>query len=342
MTVQSDTLLKVDGLEKHFDIRDAGGRLLGTVRAVNGISFTLRRGETYGIVGESGSGKTTAGKMLVNLVSPSAGSVEFEGHDLLSGDADELRHQIQMVFQDPYASLNPRKKVGQILIEALAIRHIGTRATRRDLALDALRRVGFGEEHLDRFPHQFSGGQRQRIGIARALCVSPSVIVCDEAVSALDVSIQAQVLNMLLEIQRELGISYVFISHDLSVVQHVSDQVGVMYLGEMVEQGPVDEVFRSPAHPYTKSLLSAVPVADPRHPRQRVALSGEVPSPLDLPSGCPFHTRCPVAIPLCAEKHPTPVSVSPTHTASCHLAVPAAGTPAPQTSPTPQPEETQP
>ncbi|MFF2481677.1 ABC transporter ATP-binding protein [Paenibacillus sp. NPDC058071] len=315
-------LLQVDGLTKHFPIKSALGRTVGTVKAVNGVSFQLSKGETFGLVGESGCGKSTLGRTLLRLIEPTAGKALYEGIDLFALGKRELnryRQHMQMVFQDPYTSMDPRKRIGYTLEEPLKIHSIGNQAERTDKALSLLRKVGFSEEHYDRFPHEFSGGQRQRIGIARAIALGPQLIVCDEPVSALDVSIQSQVINLLEEVQQELGVSYLFIAHDLSVVRHIADRIGVMYLGEMVEQAPTDELFHRPLHPYTQSLLAAVPIPDPRAKRERIELQGEPPSPLHPPKGCVFHPRCPYAMAVCREAEPQKTTVSAGHEVQCHL-----------------------
>lgn len=319
----SERVLSVDGLSTTFRVR---GRRLGEKRelkAVRDISFEVRRGETYALVGESGCGKTTTGRTILGLEHASSGSITLNGKELVGRNANVTRaerRRIQMIFQDPYSSLNPKKRVGTILEEALRVQGVaGTTVQRRELALAVLNRVGFGPEYFYRFPHEFSGGQRQRIGIARAIIVSPELIICDEAVSALDVSIQAQILNLLRELQRETEVSYLFVSHDLGVVRYIADRIGVMYLGEIVEEATVDALFTDPQHPYTQALLSAVPVADPSTRGERVVLSGEVPSPLNPPSGCVFSTRCPVAIPRCSHEAPELVATSVDRRVACHL-----------------------
>ena len=322
-----EVLLEVRDLVKHFSVGGGvfGGRA-GTVRAVDGVSFALRRGETLGLVGESGCGKTTTGRCILQLERPTRGQVIFEGRDLgtLSDtDLRPMRRRMQVIFQDPYASLNPRMTVGQILAEPLAVHGVvPDRQRRRDRVGDLLSRVGLLRQHADRYPHQLSGGQRQRVGIARALAVEPSLIVCDEPVSALDVSIQAQIINLLEDLQSELGLTYLFIAHDLAVVRHISDRVAVMYLGKMVEIADRRELYDNPLHPYTKALLAAVPIPDPALEAQRVhsVLVGEVPSPLNPPSGCVFHPRCPIAIDRCRGDVPPLREVTPGHWAACLLA----------------------
>ncbi|MFC7487737.1 ABC transporter ATP-binding protein [Knoellia sp. CPCC 206453] len=295
----ADVILKADNLFKHYPIK--GGVLrttTGQVKAVDGVSFELNRGETLGIVGESGCGKSTLGRVLMRLEEPTAGTVNFDGVDMYSQGGSamrKLRRDIQIVFQDPYTSLNPRKTVGDIIGEPFEIHpDVVPKGGRKAAVKDLLDMVGLNPEHINRYPHQFSGGQRQRIGIARGIALKPKVLICDEPVSALDVSVQAQVINLMEKLQDELGLSYIFIAHDLSVVRHISDRVGVMYLGRMVELGTEEEIYQRPTHPYTQALLSAVPVPDPtmRGKREQIVLSGDVPSPANPPSGCRFHTRC--------------------------------------------------
>jgi len=318
----SAPLLEVRNLRKYFPVR-AGVllRKIGDVHAVDDVSFKVERGQTLGLVGESGCGKTTVGRTLLNLVPKSAGQVLFEGRDLSELNAAEwrpMRRQMQIVFQDPMESLNARHTVGRILEEPFIIHGLGDPAFRRVWVAELLERVGLPASAADRFPHEFSGGQRQRIGIARAIALKPKFIVCDEAVSALDVSIRAQIVNLLLELQREMALALLFIAHDLAVVRHVSDEVAVMYLGSIVEQAPAAEIYVRPAHPYTRALISAIPVPDPRRKRERIVLQGDVPSPINPPSGCRFHTRCPFATEICRTTPPIWEAVSPGHNVACH------------------------
>jgi len=321
----STRLLRVQGLSKHFPVRTG---LLGSkrwLRAVDEVSFELDAGECLGLVGESGCGKSTLGRSLLRLIEPTAGSIWLDGVEITALERAGLRRarkHMQMIFQDPYASLSPRRTVGQILREPLDLHRLGAPAGRQRRVIELLDIVGLAADARHRFPHEFSGGQRQRIGIARALAVEPKLIVADEAVSALDVSVQSQILNLLADIKREFGIALLFISHDLAVVQHISDAVGVMYLGRMVEQAPVDALYTAPAHPYTRALLEAIPEPDPDHASFGGALTGEVPSPLAPPPGCAFHPRCPEAMPVCTRKVPRtihPSDADPGHRVRCHL-----------------------
>jgi oligopeptide/dipeptide ABC transporter ATP-binding protein len=317
-------LVVVKDLVKYFPVRSGLlQRVVAWVQAVDKVSFTIRQGETLGMVGESGCGKTTVGRSMLRLIEPTSGSVFFEGTDVLSlkGKAlKAMRRNMQIIFQDPYASLDPRMPIGQSVMEGLNVHGIGTRKDRVDIMLDTLKKVGLEDYHARRYPHEFSGGQRQRIGIARALALQPKFIICDEPVSALDVSIQSQVLNILKDLQKEFGLTYLFIAHNLSVVEHISDRVAVMYLGKMVELADRDELYRDPKHPYTLALMSAIPVPDPSLKRERVILKGDVPSPLHPPSGCRFHPRCPVAIERCSHDEPEFREIKPDHWVACWVA----------------------
>jgi oligopeptide transport system ATP-binding protein len=322
---KGDPLLEVTDLVKHFPIK-AGivvDREVARVRAVDGVSFSLREGETLGLVGESGCGKSTLCRAILQLTTPTSGSVRFAGQELVGRsrrDLRAMRRQMQMIFQDPFASLNPRKRVGQIIGDPLELHGIARGAVLKRRVQDLLDRVGLQAEHYNRFPHEFSGGQRQRIGIARALALRPKLIVADEPVSALDVSVQAQIINLLEDVQDEFGLSYLFVAHDLGVVRHVSDRIAVMYLGKIVENSDADELYDKPIHPYTNALLSAVPIPDPKRnsARERLVLEGDVPSPIDPPSGCRFHTRCPWATEVCTSDEPALIEHRPEHFAACH------------------------
>ena len=312
-------ILEVQNLKKYFPVRSGFKKL--TLKAVDGVSFTINRGETLGLVGESGCGKTTVGRTLLQLYKPTDGKVIFDGHEVTDKNINDIRKKMQMVFQDPYSSLNPRMTVEDIIGEPLDVHHLySTKAERREKILHLMELVGLNSEHATRYAHEFSGGQRQRIGIARALSVKPDFIVCDEPVSALDVSIQAQIINMFEELQTKLGLSYLFIAHDLLVVQHISKRIAVMYLGKLVEIGDADEVCNSPIHPYSISLLSAVPIPDPKleRNRQRIVLEGDVPSPLAMPEGCPFRTRCKYATEKCKTEMPPLTDRGNGHFAACH------------------------
>lgn len=320
-----DPLLEVTDLVKHFPIK-AGAivdREVARVRAVDGVSFTLREGETLGLVGESGCGKSTLCRALLQLTPPSSGSVKFQGKELVGLSRRELRplrRQMQMIFQDPFASLNPRKRIGQIVGDPMELHGLASGADLKRQVQGLLDRVGLQAEHYNRYPHEFSGGQRQRIGIARALALRPKLVVADEPVSALDVSVQAQIINLLEELQDEFDLSYLFVAHDLSVVKHVSDRVAVMYLGKIVENSGADALYKKPIHPYSNALLSAVPIPDPRlnAARERIVLEGDVPSPINPPDGCRFHTRCRWATDICSADEPALVDYGDRHEAACH------------------------
>ena len=323
---ENEVLIEVDNLTKYFPITHGLiiQRKIGDVQAVDGVSFTIKEGETLGLVGESGSGKTTVGRTILQLYRPTSGSVYFRGEDLTKLEGKDLRmarRNMQMVFQDPYASLNPRLSVGNIVVEPLEIHGIGDKKSRQRRVEQVLELVGLNPQFINRYPHEFSGGQRQRIGVARALALEPEFMVLDEPISALDVSIQAQVVNLLDELQERLGLTYLFIAHDLSMVRHISDRVAVMYLGKIVELAPRDELFGNPLHPYTQALMSAVPVPDPSKEaqRQRTILEGDIPSPVNPPSGCRFHTRCPVRVDICDKQEPEWREVKPGHWVACHV-----------------------
>ena len=325
MNLNNEKLLQIDDLKMHFPIyRGVFQRQVGAVRAVDGVSFDIKRGETLGLVGESGCGKSTTGRTILQLHRATAGKVFYDGVDLTDINDDKMRkyrRDLQIIFQDPYASLNPRMTVGSIIAEPLEVHGIGTKQERRERVKELLALVGLNPYFINRYPHEFSGGQRQRIGIARALALNPKFIVCDEPIAALDVSIQAQVVNLLEELQKEFGLTYLFIAHDLSMVRHIADRTAVMYLGKIVELADRDELYGNPLHPYAKALLSAVPIPDPVKERQRkrIILEGDVPSPAKPPSGCRFHPRCRIAEDICKEKEPEWREVNPGHWVSCHL-----------------------
>ena len=313
---QKESLLQVRHLVKHFPVENSAD----VVQAVDDVSFDIVAGETLGLVGESGCGKSTVGRCILRLHEPTSGEVLFEGKNIIglpNREMQALRREMQIIFQDPYASLNPRLSIRSIISEPLKIHHIGGKSEQNARVADLLQKVGLDPHYADRYPHEFSGGQRQRIGIARALALNPKLIICDEPVSALDVSVQAQVVNLLQELQDEFGLTYLFISHGLAVVEHISDRVAVMYLGKIVEICDAAELYESPLHPYTKALLSAIPIPDPKHKRDRIVLRGDVPTPINPPSGCRFRTRCPVAIDECAKIDPELREISNGHYAAC-------------------------
>jgi oligopeptide transport system ATP-binding protein len=336
-----EDILIVEDLVKHYPIRKGVvPKIVGYVRAVDGVSFSIPRGKTLSLVGESGCGKTTTGRAILRLVEPTSGRVIFDGHDVFSLGGREmrkLRREMQIIFQDPYGSLNPRMTVGAMIEEPILVHRIGLeqksnadssdqtgrsaltsrRRRARERVAELLSLVGLSPEHASRYPHEFSGGQRQRLGIARALALQPKLIICDEAVSALDVSIQAQILNLLSELQERFDLTYLFIAHDLAVVKHISDRIAVMYLGEIVEEADAEEIFAKPLHPYTQALLSSIPIPVPRGKRERVRLEGDVPTPIDPPAGCRFHTRCPIAIEECKLAKPPLIEISPRHRVAC-------------------------
>lgn len=322
MSVSSDSILRAENIVKSFPVH--GGlfsREIASVKAVQGISFELKKGETLGLVGESGCGKSTLGRALIKLIQPTSGKIFFKNQDITGFKGEqlrELRKSMQIIFQDPYASLNPRMTIGSIIEEPLIIHNLYThQKDRADRVQDLIKLVGLRPEHLSRYPHEFSGGQRQRVGIARALAVNPDLIICDEPVSALDVSIQAQVINLLMELQQKLGLTYVFIAHDLKVVEHVSTRVAVMYLGKIVEMAEADQLYKNPLHPYTKALLSAIPVPDPKPRAERIILTGDVPSPMNPPPGCHFNPRCPLASEECRKNIPLLKNMGSEHWVSC-------------------------
>ncbi len=314
--IQKTELVKVKNLVKHFAVENSDD----VVRAVDGVSFDILAGETLGLVGESGCGKSTVGRCLLRLIEPTSGEVLFEGNNLVglpNKEMQKLRREMQIIFQDPYASLNPRLSILSTISEPLKIHGIGNKTEQKEHVADLLAKVGLDPNYMSRYPHEFSGGQRQRIGIARALALNPKLIICDEPVSALDVSVQAQVVNLLQDLQAEFGLTYLFISHGLAVVEHISQRVAVMYLGKIVEIADAVELYEMPLHPYTKALLSAIPVPDPKQKRERIVLEGDVPTPINPPSGCRFRTRCPIAIPECADRVPELREITPNHTAAC-------------------------
>ncbi|GAB6928321.1 dipeptide ABC transporter ATP-binding protein [Paenibacillus sp. JCM 10914] len=324
-TVVDDSLLKVRSLHAKFPVYGPFGKILGAkahVNAVSDVSFELKEGETYGLVGESGSGKSTTGRAILGLTPASGGEVLYRDRNVTAMTKEEMRNyrkDVQLVFQDPYSSLNPRKRIGQMLEEPLIIHRLGNREERQEKVFEILRIVGLQPEHYFRYPHEFSGGQRQRLGLARALIMNPKIMICDEPVSALDVSIQSQILNMLRQLQREFKLTLLFITHDISVVRYISDRIGIMYLGKIVEEAPTDDLFQEPLHPYTQALFSAVPDFTRSRLKERIVLRGEIPSPISPPSGCVFHTRCPFATDICKAEIPPMREVRTGHRVACHL-----------------------
>jgi oligopeptide transport system ATP-binding protein len=325
MSAEQVSLVQVRGLKKHFPITQGVifQREIGAIKAVDGVSFDIYKGETLGLVGETGCGKTTVGRTMLQLYEPTDGEVRFDGVDLVhlgGSDLRRIRRRMQMIFQDPYASLNPRMTVGSIVAEPLEVHRVATGRKKRERVQDLLKMVGLNPYFVNRYPHEFSGGQRQRIGIARALALNPDLIVCDEPISSLDVSIQAQVVNLLEELQEKMGLTYLFIAHDLSMVRHISSRMAVMYLGKIVELTDRDEIYLNPLHPYTQALMSAVPVPDPdvEEQRKRVILEGDIPSPANPPKGCNFNTRCPVVMDICYEEDPEYLEAKPGHWVACH------------------------
>ena len=326
MAAEQEIILRVENLKKHFPImRGLIRRQVGAVKAVDGVTFEIYKGETLGLVGESGCGKSTTGRVILQLYPATAGNIIFEGQELTELSSEELRRirpRMQMIFQDPHASLNPRMTVGTIISEPL-LEHVSSKSSQRKARVEELLElVGLDPDYTNRYPHEFSGGQRQRIGIARALALNPEFIICDEPIAALDVSIQAQVVNLLEDLQAEFGLTYLFISHDLSMIRHIANRVAVMYLGKIMELAQRDELYESPLHPYTQALLSAVPAPDPKleQKRERVVLTGDVPSPANPPPGCPFNTRCPIAVERCSQEEPEWRELRPKHWVACHLA----------------------
>ena len=317
------TLLKVDNLRKAFKVSaNRPGAAKQSLKAVDGVSFEIKSGETLGLVGESGCGKSTTGKLLLRLIEPDSGTIQFDGRDVAGMSHRELtaiRRDMQMIFQDPYSSLNPRMRVGDIIGEPLVVHSLAKGRAIKEQVLTLMQKVGLAPEHYDRYPHEFSGGQRQRIGIARTLAVRPRLIVADEPVSALDLSIQAQIVNLLKDLQEEFGLTYLFISHDLGIIEHVCDRVAVMYLGRIVEVATAEQLYKQPCHPYTEALLNAVPIPDPQRVREHQILSGEIPSPIDPPSGCHFHPRCPYAQEICRKEYPVLTDHAEGHQSACHF-----------------------
>ncbi len=323
-TITVSPLLEVKGLKKYFPINSTIGGKKGYVQAVNNVEFTLHKNETLGLVGESGCGKSTTGRTILRLTEPTGGQALYNGQDLFQlkqREFHKMRSKMQMVFQDPHSSINPKHRIGRAIEEPMKIHKLYNSKERKERAMELLYKVGLREDQYYKYPHEFSGGQRQRIGIARALALNPEILICDEPVSALDVSIQSQVINLMEELQEQFNLSYIFIAHDLSVVRHISDHIGVMYLGELVEKAPTDELFSHPLHPYTKALLSSIPVANPEFKRERIVLKGDIPSPINPPSGCKFHKRCQYAMERCKTEAPILTELENNHSVACHLYV---------------------
>ena len=317
-----DIILSAKHVKKYFPIKGFFGKIVGNVKAVDDVSLDLYRGETYGLVGETGCGKSTLGRTLIRLLDATEGTINIEGQDIskiTTGEMRKMRQKVQMIFQDPYTSLNPRMRIGDILNEILIIEKIGKRSERMDIVIEMLRKVGLRIEHYYRFPHELSGGQRQRVGVARSIILNPDLIVCDEPVSALDVSVRSQIINLLLDLQQALDLTYMFISHDMSVIRYTSRRTGVMYLGHLVEEAITDELFNNPKHPYTQVLLTAVPSPNPHTKKKRIVLQGDLPSPINPPPGCVFHTRCPIAVDLCKNVCPEMKEINSMHKVACHL-----------------------
>lgn len=318
--MQREAVIEARNVCKYFPIRGFIGNAKGSVKALDGVSLDLYRGETYGVVGETGCGKSTLGRSVMHLFPITSGTIRLNGEDVSQIKTEVMRRKIQMIFQDPYTSLNPRQRIGEILMETLQIHRLGKKQDRMDVVLEMLGKVGLHSEHFYRYPHELSGGQRQRVGVARAIILNPEIVVCDEPVSALDVSVRSQIINLLLDMQTAGNLTYMFISHDMSVIRYTSQRIGVMYLGHLVEESETDELFAHPCHPYTQVLLSAVPSPNPHVKKERIVLEGDLPSPIHPPSGCVFHTRCPRAEACCKESCPTMKRVGQDHRVACHFA----------------------